>query len=228
MSRLPTLTCRLCGQAILSEDVNYLCKVLNSTTQVNQFINLLYTYSYLILFPLVVIEGPLVTIITGFLVSLGFMGFIPSYLIIISADLTGDVIYYSAGRWWLNRTYKGVLNFFHINLELVHRLEKALRKNRGPTLFFGKLSHAVGGLILFAAGSAGIPLKEFLEFNFFATLPKSLILLGAGYYFGRAVNNLQRTLDYTVLGLFVVTLILIGIYFTSVRLSDNLIKRFGK
>ena len=86
--------------------------MLGSANQVNQIFGLLYTYSYLVLFPLVVIEGPVVTIITGFLVSLGFMDFIPAYFTIMAGDLTGDVLYYSAGRWWLNKTYKGVIKIF--------------------------------------------------------------------------------------------------------------------
>lgn len=202
--------------------------MLNSGDQVGQIFGLLYTYSYLVLFPLVVIEGPVVTIITGFLVSLGFMDFIPAYMTIVAGDLSGDVLYYSAGRWWLNNTYKGVLKFLNINFKLVHKLEAAIKKNKGPFLFFGKLSHAIGGLILFAAGSAGISFKEFLEFNFFATLPKSLILIGVGYYFGSTVSNFRRALDFTVLGLFIFTLILIGVYFAVTYVSNRYLKKLEK
>lgn len=202
--------------------------MLNSGDQVGQIFNLLYTYSYLVLFPLVVIEGPVVTIITGFLVSLGFMDFIPAYMTIVAGDLAGDVLYYSAGRWWLNGTYKGVLKFLNINFKLVHKLEVAIKKNKGPFLFFGKLSHAIGGPILFAAGSAGISMKEFLEFNFFATLPKSLILIGVGYYFGSTVSNFRRALDFTVLGLLVFTIILIGLYFAVTYVSNKYIKKLEK
>ena len=202
--------------------------MLNSSHQINQIFGLLYTYSYLVLFPLVVIEGPVVTIIAGFLVSLGFMDFFPAYMTIVAGDLTGDFLYYSAGRWWLNKTYKGVLKFFNINLKFVHKLEEGLKKNKGPFLFFGKLSHAIGGIILFAAGSAQIPIKDFLEFNFFATLPKSLILLAVGYYFGSTVTNFRKALDYTVLGLFVFTVILLVLYFLIMSISNKYIKKLEK
>lgn len=202
--------------------------MLGSANQVNQIFGLLYTYSYLVLFPLVVIEGPVVTIIAGFLVSLGFMDFLPTYMTIVAGDLTGDFIYYSAGRWWLNRTYKSVLKFFNININLVHKLEEGLKKNRGPFLFFGKLSHALGGIILFAAGSVEIPLREFMWFNFLATLPKSLILLAVGFYFGSTVSSFRRALDFTVLGLFVFTLAMIGVYFAVTYLSNKYIKKLEK
>lgn len=196
--------------------------------QVDQIFSLLYTYSYLVLFPLVVIEGPIVTIIAGFLISLGFMDFFPAYLTIIAGDLAGDMLYYSAGRWWLNNTYKKALSFFNINLKLVKRLEEALKKNKGPLLFFGKLSHAIGGLILFAAGSAEIPLREFLTFNFLATLPKSLILLAVGFYFGSTVSSFRKALDYTVIGLFVFTIIMVGLYFGVMYFSNKFLKKLEK
>jgi membrane-associated protein len=193
--------------------------------QSSEIFKLLYTYSYLILFPLVVIEGPIVSIIAGFLVSLGFMDFVPTYLTIVSGDLSGDFLYYSAGRWWLNKTYKGALKFFKINMDLIHKLEKAVKKNKGPFLFFGKLSHAIGGFILFAAGSAKISIKDFMWFNFLATLPKSLILLGVGYYFGSTVSNFNKYVDFTVLGLFIFTLFLVGAYLLITHFSNKLLKK---
>jgi membrane protein DedA with SNARE-associated domain len=137
-------------------------------------------------------------------------------------------LYYSAGRWWLNKAYKGVLNFFNINLKVVHKLETAIKKNKGPFLFFGKLSHAIGGLILFAAGSAAIPIDEFLWFNFLATLPKSLILILVGYYFGSTVSNFKRYVDFTVLGLFIFTLVLIGIYYAVTYFSNKYLNKLEK
>jgi membrane protein DedA with SNARE-associated domain len=156
------------------------------------------------------------------------MDFIPTYLTVIGGDLAGDILYYSAGRWWLNKAYKGILNFFNIKLEAVRKLEGAIKKNKGIFLFFGKLSHAIGGLILFAAGSAGIPVRQFLLFNFLATLPKSLILLAVGYYFGSTVSSFNRALDYTVLGLFIFTLLFIGLYFAVSYFSNKFIKKLEK
>lgn len=196
--------------------------------QTSEIFKLLFTYSYLILFPLVVIEGPIVTIVAGFLVSLGFMDFIPTYLTVISGDLAGDFLYYSAGRWWLNKAYKGIVRFFGINMKIVRKLETSIKKNKGPFLFLGKLSHAIGGIILFAAGSAEIPIRDFLTFNFLATLPKSLILIAVGYYFGSTVSNFKKYVDFTVLGLFVLTLVLIGLYFGVTYISNKYLKKLEK
>lgn len=198
---------------------------MNSAHTVSQIFNLLYTYSYLVLFPLVVIEGPVATIISGFFVSLGFMDFFPTYLMVIVGDLAGDVIYYAAGRWWLKKTYTKVLKFFNIKPKFLTKLESLLKRKTGPMLFFGKLSHAIGGIILFASGLAEIPFSYFLKFNFLATLPKSLILVGVGYFFGSTITNFRRALNFTVLGLFVFTLVLIGVYFAVTYVSNKFVQK---
>lgn len=189
----------------------------------NEIFKLIYTYSYLILFPLIVAEGPIVTIIAGFLASVGFLDPIPTYFVVVLGDLTGDVIYYSAGRWWLNGPFKKIIALFKVKPKQIEKIENLLRKHEGKVLFFGKLSHAIGGVILFAAGQAKISLKDFIWFNFLATLPKSLILLGVGYYFGSTISNFRKYLDFTVLGLFLLTAILIGIYFAITKASSEVV-----
>ncbi len=187
--------------------------------------DLIFRYSYFILFPLMVVEGPIVTLIAGFLVALGFLDFIPTYFTIIAGDLAGDVIYYSAGRWWLKSIVDKIFSFFQIDRKKVSKLEEALKNNKGKVLFFGKLSHAIGGLILFAAGNVKIPFNEFLGFNLLATLPKSLILLGVGYYFGSTVSNFGKYLNFTVVGLFIFTLVLIILYFVINYFSNKFLKK---
>ena len=201
---------------------------MNSAHAINQIFTLLYSYSYLILFPLVVIEGPVVTIIAGFLASLGFMDPFIAYAVIVAGDLGGDILYYIAGRWWLRSAFNKVIAFFNISMKRVQRTEDALKRNKGTVLFFGKLSHVIGVFILFIAGHAEVPFADFVRFNFLATLPKSLILLAVGYYFGSTVNNFRRALDFTVLGLFVFTVILLVLYFLIMSISNKYIKKLEK
>lgn len=187
--------------------------------------NLLYNYSYLILFPLVVIEGPIVTVIAGFLVSIGFMGFIPAYLTIVVGDLAGDFLYYSFGRWWFNKLIQGFLKFLTIDVAKVQKLKVVIAKHKGKVLFFGKLSHAIGAPILVSAGLAEIPVKDFLWFNFLATLPKSLILLLVGYYFGSTLVNFNKYFNWTAAGLVVLTAVAVLIYSVLSRWAKDIMDK---
>jgi len=64
----------------------------------NELIQWLLDYRYFILFPIVAIEGPIATLIAGFLVFLGKFNFLVVYGLIIAADLAGDTLYYLLGR----------------------------------------------------------------------------------------------------------------------------------
>ena len=201
---------------------------MNSSHAVNEIFALLYSHGYFILFPLVVVEGPMVTIIAGFLASLGFLNPFIAYAVIVAGDLGGDVLYYCAGRWWLKSAFYKIIAFFKISMRRVKRTENALKSHRGEILFFGKLSHVIGVFILFIAGRAEIPFGEYVWFNFLATLPKSLILLSVGYFFGNTITNFSRALDYTVLGLFVLTIIFIGLYFGVTFISNKYLNDLEK
>lgn len=191
-------------------------------------LSLLYTYSYLILFPLVVVEGPIVTLIAGFLVSTKFMAFVPAYITVVVADLAGDFLYYSAGRWWFDSFINGFFSFLKTDLKKINKLKKTINFHKGKILFFGKLSHAIGAPILISAGIAKIPVKEFLWFNFLATLPKSLLLLMVGYYFGSAFDSLTKYLHNTMLWLVLGTAVLIIVYIVITKLSSNIMSKFEK
>lgn len=190
--------------------------------------HLIYSYSYYILYPLVVIEGPVITIIAGFLASTNFLDPIPAYLTILAGNLTGDIIYYSAGRWWFTSSIRKLTNFFKVREDRVERIESQLRKHSGKILFFGKLSHILSGLILVASGVVEVPIGKYLLFCFLAEVPKSLILLSVGYFFGSTVSNYNKYIDFTLIGLVVLTLVLIGIYAGVTYVSNKLISKIEK
>ena len=72
---------------------------------------LLIQYKYLILFPIIVIEGPFATIVSGFLVSLGIFNVFIAYPIIILGDLASDSIFYFVGRFGSKSINKWMLYF---------------------------------------------------------------------------------------------------------------------
>jgi membrane protein DedA with SNARE-associated domain len=176
----------------------------------------------------VVIEGPVITIIAGFLTSTTFLDPIPTYLTILVANLTGDIIYYSAGRWWFTSSIRKLAGFFRIRKERIEKIESQLRKNSGKVIFFGKLSHILGGLILVASGVVEVPFVKYIFFCFLAEAPKSLVLLLVGYFFGSTVSNYGRYMNLTFLGLIILTLIFIGIYAGITYISNKLISKLDK
>jgi membrane protein DedA with SNARE-associated domain len=131
---------------------------------------------------------------------------------VVVGDLVGDSIYYMIGR--KGRRFIGRWGkYIGINEKRVEQIENHFKKHSAKTLIAGKLSQGVGAIILVAAGLAKMPFKEFIWYNLAATLPKSMILLLVGYYFGRAYVEWNSYLGYTTFIMIGLAVLLLAIYF---------------
>jgi membrane protein DedA with SNARE-associated domain len=161
-----------------------------------QITHWLQIYGYFILFPLVVIEGPIVTVIAGFASSLGYLNFFITYAIVIAGDLGGDIIYYIIGRFgrvgFLDRWGK----YLGLPPDRVVYVEQHFKEHGSKTLFIGKMAHGIGAIFLVAAGLAKMAFSKFFWANMTATLVKSLLLLLAGFYFGRAISKINSLFEF--------------------------------
>ncbi len=187
-----------------------------------QIIAWLTAYKYFFLFPVAVIEGPIVTVIAGFLSSLGHLNIFIAYIVIVVADIIGDAMYYAFGYYGRQKFIERWGHYLGITMERVERLEKHFSKHTGKTLIIGKLSHTIGGVVLVAAGMAKVPFWKFIWYNFIPTLPKSLVLLLIGFYFGATYAKINNYLDYTVIGTIATAIVFTTTYFVIRRVSKKL------
>jgi len=177
-----------------------------------QVVALLIQYKYWILFPISVIEGPIITMIGGALIALGQISALPAYLILILGDLVGDFAYYAMGRFGRHRFIRKWGSRFGLTETRVQAVVDHFEKHPGKTLLFGKMTHAAGMVVLVAAGIANISLWKFLWYNFLGSIPKTLILVLLGYFFGEAYNQINTGLNYFS-GVVMIILVLVAGYF---------------
>lgn len=60
------------------------------------------TYKYLLICAGIAIEGPMLMIACGFLLTFGALDFFPLYISILIGDLAGDAVWYAVGRYFLD------------------------------------------------------------------------------------------------------------------------------
>jgi membrane-associated protein len=161
---------------------------------------LLAAYAYAAIFPLSVVEGPIVTILAGYLVSLGYLDPVLAYVTVVAGDVTGDLAWYAAGRWGRRGIESRLGRLLSITPERMRRVDDHFSRHSGKTLLIGKFTQALGALVLLGAGATRMRPRRFLIFNLAATLPKSLGLLVFGYYFGKASAQAGSVLDLVALG----------------------------
>ncbi|MEJ0021882.1 MAG: DedA family protein [Candidatus Doudnabacteria bacterium] len=153
-------------------------------------------FKYWVIFPFAVFEGPIVTIITGFLASTGQLNFWVAFMVVALGDLVGDTFYYCVGRFGRERFIARFGKFFGLNKARIERLELHFQTHPWKTFTFGKFFHGTGSLILAAAGLSRVPYFEFLGYNVPTTFANSFILITIGYYFGHAYAQIDTFFKY--------------------------------
>ncbi len=145
-----------------------------------------------LLLPLAIVEGPIVAVVAGVLCSQSVFDWFVVYPLLVIGDLIGDCLYYAVGRLSQGRVHRIAL-WLHLPVSKAEEFAARVKARSIRMLLIGKWTHAIGILVLIAAGAARIALPRFLIINLLATLPKAALLLGVGYLVGanwtRAVNH---------------------------------------
>jgi len=160
-------------------------------SSLEEIIQLLILYKYYLLFPLSILEGPIVTVLGGFLVTKGIFNFGVAYIILVLGDIIGDLIYYAIGRWGGKPFIHKWGKFFGLNESTVIKTEDHFKNHSIKTLLFGK-TQLIGSVILAAAGMTKMPLFKFIGVNLLASMIKTLGIMLIGYYFGHAYNSIDK------------------------------------
>lgn len=179
------------------------------------------TYGYIALLPIAIIEGPIISVIAGFMVSLGQMNFWIAYVLLVFGDIIGDLLYYSLGRWGGIKFVEKYGHRFGATPERMQKMERVFRRHAGKTLLFGKWGHAFGFPILVTAGIARYKIRDFIFISAIGTLPKSLILVLTGFYFGQSYGLIDKYFNYGVIGMIAIVAVLAVAYWFAKKYTGE-------
>lgn len=159
-------------------------------------IALLSDHGLWILAPISIIEGPIVSILAGWLVGLGIMALVPSFIILVLGDVIGDALLYAAGRGVRLDRLPLVGRYFRIPRAKLVPVVKAFREQGVRLLVIGKVTQAAGFVVLIGAGAARMNFALFLLVNTLAAIPKAALLLALGYAIGEAHERIAAWLSW--------------------------------
>ncbi len=159
-------------------------------------IHLLYAFKYLILFPLAVVEGPILAVIAGFLCIQGLLNPLIVYPIIVLGDICGDSLVYSLGRWGGSRRQRRWSHLIGLSPEKIDRARIYFNDNPIKTVSLSKLILGVGVAGIFLAGNSRIPYRTFIAVCIITSAAQYTVYLGIGLLFGRAYKEINLYLNY--------------------------------
>ena len=161
---------------------------------------LLEQYKYLLLFPLAVIEGPIITIIAGLLVATGLLNPYLVYVIVVAGDIVGDTVWYLVGRFGHTHISRWLERFFGITREKIDQAKAKIEKRRFRMTALFKLTQGIGFAGLVAAGAVRVSYPLFVLACLSVTLGQVAVYLTLGIFFGSAYQHISNFFDYFALG----------------------------
>lgn len=172
-------------------------------------------YGYWAMLPLMIIEGPIVTVIAAMLASLGAFTWPMVLFFSILGDLLGDVFFYAAGRKWGMGFVYHVGKYIGITEGVVLKMEKYFQKHGGKTIFAVKSTTGLCWATFTAAGIVKMNFKKFLEYSFVGGVVWSGFLVAMGYFYGylwRSIKQYISWVGWIIFLVVIVSLIIILIY----------------
>jgi len=188
----------------------------------DQLIELLLTYKYLILLPLSVVEGPIVTVLVGFLSSMNLFNPFIGYLIVLIGDFTGDTLLYFAGRFGDKIFSSKFGRKLGITPERMSAAKNTFNTHRVKTIILSKVLHGIGIAGLMAAGSAKVPFFKFIRICLLTSITQAGVLLIVGIFFGHAYLQLNKYLDYFAAITIILGIVIVLFFVVKKKFKVNL------
>lgn len=195
------------------------------TIPLQTFLSAIPIYKYGLIFLLVMIEGPFITMLVGWVIFLGYLNPLLAYGMVVCADLISDCIYFGIGWWGRNKKISKLNTYIKASSGRLQKIEALLHRHSGKTIIIAKLTHVAGVPFLIAAGLARIRFSKFLAYDFIATIPKSLAFILLGYYFGLATSQVNHYLEYSTIVASLCIAVLLLVY---LRLGKYVDKKFAE
>ncbi|MDQ2863123.1 MAG: VTT domain-containing protein [Bacteroidota bacterium] len=181
-------------------------------------IDLLYKYKYFLLFPLAIVEGPVLAVITGFLYANKFLNVFIAYPIIVLGDIIGDSLCYMLGRFGAPEFLKKIIKKVGFNPEKIDAARSYFNNNSIMSVALSKITLGIGFAGIYLAGNAKIPYKKFILICLVTSALQYVVYLSIGYLFGSAYEKIARYIDFlSALIIVIVITILLFIFLKSYR-----------
>lgn len=175
----------------------------------------LHLHGYWMMLPLMIIEGPVVTIIAAMLASLGAFNVWIVLALSILGDMIGDMILYGAGYYFGMGFVRNIGRYIGITEKLVLRMQKYFERHGGKTIFAVKSTTGLCWAAFTAAGIVKMDFRKFIKNSFYGGVVWSSFLVAMGYFYGylwREIHSYIKWIGWVVAIVAIITFLIIVIY----------------
>jgi membrane protein DedA with SNARE-associated domain len=167
---------------------------------------------YVVILIVAIAEGPILSVLLGILLRLGYFSVIPVYIALMAGDLIGDVGLYYLGYHYGKSVVKKFKKIFNFSEEKIEKVETLFHAHHYKILFISKLTNGFGlaMAVLTTAGIVRINFWKYMRSNISGQLLWSGMLLSLGYFFSTAYVQIHSWIGRAAL----IGAVALGIFFT--------------
>ncbi len=173
-------------------------------------------YTYIILGLLVLIEGPIATLLGAAAASAGLMRPWGVFAAAAIGNLTADTLWYTLGYLGKSNWIRNLGRMFGVSDSLIKHLEQQMIDHAVRVLFLAKLTLSFIIPSLIAAGLLRIPWKRWFPSLIAAETLWTGSLVLIGYFTTEAIKRVAQWVEYV--GLAISVLFVLGVIFEGRRL----------
>ncbi len=150
-------------------------------------------FKYPLIFVGAIVEGPILTVASGFLLHQKVFDLVIVYILLVTGDLVGDIAWYYIGYFLAEPVLRRHGKFLSLTPELFEKIKSIFQRKHSIILFVSKITMGFGMALgtLMTAGAARIPLRLFIFYNALGELIYVAILMLIGYYIGFLYNSIE-------------------------------------
>ena len=166
----------------------------NHTSQ--EFIQLLPYWGYPLMLLLMTLEGPIITIISAFLASLGYFNIFIVFGLSVLGNVLGDIVLYFIGYFGGHKILLKAEKFLKIKESVIEKLREKFRQNGAKIIFYVKSTTGLCYITFILAGTTRMKLSKFVKYSILGGLFWSSFLVIVGYFFGYAAEQISEYIKY--------------------------------
>lgn len=157
--------------------------------------------SYAIIFLLMMVEGPITTVVASFLASQGTFNILIIFLLAVFADVIADIILFFLGRSSKHKFFDRIKKREHVGKKQIAKIKERLEKKPFTTIFIIKATATLAMLGLMIVGSSKIKTSLFIWYSLIASTINKTIYLVIGYFAGLSFITFLRSNEFAQLTL---------------------------
>ena len=181
-------------------------------TLLSHFLDIVSQSKYALIFFGAIIEGPILTVASGFLLHLGVFNVLPLFLSLAAGDLAGDVIWYYVGYFLVEPMLKKNGHFLSVTPEVLEKTKELFHRYHARILLISKITMGFGMALvtLMVAGISRVSFRTYMILNTLGEIVLLTLMLSIGYFFGQLYPYVAKDFRLAfVIGIIIITVIFV-------------------